>query len=484
MRDLCGRIGVEMARNLAYNQQPLTTAKMFTASWTERDEAILVELLNRKIKEMRFEIKKAESPYARNKLRHTREEYRKLLDKIERGDYDPDILAAELKTHHDYNKQIDDKRNKKLGKYADAYADVDFDFGTYFSKARYFGAGLPIIMIVLLLLFVAVILSSVYLTSAQLETVEYQLSLDSRVTLTSIGYFKLESGPNDFNVPNDGKWPKGSFTYPEQALEYGEVFKDQDSFQPNKVLLHDDLGMNAIDITVVDVIKALFRTQLFSQNRVDVIENLDAMQGYSWYYMRYIRDRAEDIEIVKGEDGKYNMVAIVKRIATFGTIYSLVLMILACAVELFINIGRLFSYTSRRVHFFPILIVICGIATLIFPAFLEIEALTGEALTTAFTNYFTVFWADFVNGASMITFNMFFAILLAIPMVMSFMPLFFKNRPAKTVAFVPKGNKPHTYAGNKVPTKPGQPGATRVPQRGPIAVAGSKPGYSPRYPSR
>lgn len=203
-----------MARNLGYNQQPIATAKMFTASWTERDEAILVELLTRKIKEMRFEIKKVESPYAKNKLRRTREEYKKLLDKVERGDYDPDILAAELKTHHDYNKQERDKRNTKLGKYVDGYADVDFDFATYFSKSRYFGAGLPIIMIVLLVLFLAVILSSVYLTGEQLEAVEYQLSLDSRITLTSVAYFKLESGNNDFNVPNDGKWPSGSYTYP------------------------------------------------------------------------------------------------------------------------------------------------------------------------------------------------------------------------------------------------------------------------------
>lgn len=473
-----------MGKAQGYNQQPLTTAKMFTASWTERDEAILVELLNRKIKEMRFEIKKVETPYAKNKLRKTRTEYRELLEKIERGDYDPDILAAELKTHHDYNQQDRDKRNKKLGKYVDAYADVDFDFQTYFSKSRYFGAGLPIIMMILLIVFVAVILSSVYLSTEQITLIESQISLSSRLSLTSINYMKVQAGPNDFYVVNDGKWPKGSFTYPEQALEYGEVYEDEDAFAPTKVYLNGDLGMNAIDITVFDIIKALFRTELFSQNRVDFIENLDAMQGYSWYYIRYIRDRADDIEIVKGEDGNYNNVAIVKRIATFGTIYSLVLMILAAVVELFINIGRLFSYTSRKVHFFPILIVLCGIATLIFPAFLEIASLSSADISLALNNYFTVLWQDFANGQSMLSFNMLFAILLAVPMLMSFLPLFFKNRPAKTVAYVPKGNKPHTYAGDRVPTRPGQPGASKLPKRGPVAVAGTKSGYSARYPGR
>ena len=68
-------------------QAPLTTSKMFTASWTERDEAVLVELLKRKIKELKYDMRECDSPYAKAKLRSKREEYKRLLDKVERSDY-------------------------------------------------------------------------------------------------------------------------------------------------------------------------------------------------------------------------------------------------------------------------------------------------------------------------------------------------------------------------------------------------------------
>ena len=67
-------------------QAPLATNKMFTAKWTERDEAVLVDLLKRKIHEIKWEIRESDSPYTRAKLRKTRAEYKKLLDKEERGD--------------------------------------------------------------------------------------------------------------------------------------------------------------------------------------------------------------------------------------------------------------------------------------------------------------------------------------------------------------------------------------------------------------
>ena len=101
-------------------QSPLTTSKMFTASWTERDEAVLVELLKRKIKELKYDMKECDSPYARAKLRSKREEYKRLLDKVERSDYDPNILAAELKTHSQNNAVQRSKKDKKLGRYWEA----------------------------------------------------------------------------------------------------------------------------------------------------------------------------------------------------------------------------------------------------------------------------------------------------------------------------------------------------------------------------
>ena len=148
------------------------------------------------------------------------------------------------------------------------------------------------------------------------------------------------------------------------------------------------------------------------------------------------------------------------------------------------NIGRLFSYTSRRVHVLPFLILLFGALTLLCPAFLEIQDLTADAVSTALSNYFTFYWQDFTYGESMITFNLFFAILLVIPLLIAFMPLFFRNRAAKTIAYVPKGNRAHTYAGDTAPTKAGQPGQRRVKGKGKVAKAGSRSGYSPKYPAR
>ena len=123
---------------------------MFTAKWTERDEAVLVELLRRKIAEIKWDMRECDSPYARAKLKSKREEYKHLLRKIESGNYDSNILANELRTHAEFNQIARDKREKALGKYVDAYSDVNFDFENYFGKTRYFGAGLPIVMMILM----------------------------------------------------------------------------------------------------------------------------------------------------------------------------------------------------------------------------------------------------------------------------------------------------------------------------------------------
>ena len=138
------------------------------------------------------------------------------------------------------------------------------------------------------------------------------------------------------------------------------------------VWLYEDLQMTSINITVFDVIKAWFRTPMLSENRIDVIENLDSMQGTSWYYVRFMRDRANNIAIEKDEDGNYNALNIVRHIATYGTIVFLILTLVLCVIELVFDIGRLFSYTSRRVHVVPILILICMALSFICPAFLDL----------------------------------------------------------------------------------------------------------------
>ena len=343
-------------------QAPLATNKMFTAKWTERDEAVLVDLLKRKIHEIKWEIRDSDSPYARAKLRRTRTEYKKLLEKVERGDYDANILAAEMKTHSEYNTVQRQKREKALGRYADAYAGIDFDFESYFSKTRYFGAACPLVMLVLtILLLVALFLSS-FLSADMINSVNesfYDMT-GIRLSLTSIGYIRLGPNEMDFEVPNDGNWPSGTFTNPAEATPQGQRWEDKENnIYPDTVWLFENLGMDTIDITVYDVIKALFRTPMMSENRIDVIENLDEMQGPSWYYVRFIRDRADDIVIERDENGDLNGLNIVRHIATYGTIVFLILTIILAAIEVIMNIGRLFSYTSRRLHALPIFILLC-----------------------------------------------------------------------------------------------------------------------------
>ena len=432
--------------------------------------------------------RECDSPYARAKLRSKREEYKRLLDKVERSDYDPNILAAELKTHSQYNAVERSKKEKKLGRYADAYSDVNFDFESYFNRTRYFGAGAPIISIILIVAFLAVMLLSVFMSLGDISNLESNLQFgDMNVSLTSVAYIKLGPNEMDFQVKNDGNWPQGTWAYDAVKLEQGDLYYDASYDTPDMVYLYKDLGMTSISITTLDIIKALFRTPMLAEDKIDIIEDQESMQGASWYYIRFMRDNQEDIAIEKGEDGNYDSVNIIKHIATYGTIIFLVAMILLCVVEIIINVGRLFSYTSRRIHVIPLLILIFGILTLLCPAFLDLTTIEDGAIGDAFNNYFVTDWDTFINeGPGNIAFNVLFAVLLVIPLVVTLLPLFFRNRAAKTVAYVPKGNKKHTYAGQDKPTKAGQPGDKKALKRtqGKVAKAGSRAPSSARLPAR
>ena len=474
-------------------QAPLTTSKMFTASWTERDEAVLVELLKRKIKELKYDMRECDSPYAKAKLRSKREEYKRLLDKVERSDYDPNILAAELKTHSQYNAVERSKKEKKLGRYADAYSDVNFDFESYFNKTRYFGAIAPILSIILILAFLIIALLPMFPISTQdLETFDTYLSFgDSRMSLSSVAYIKLGENELDFQVLNNGQWPKGTWMNEEQRLQQDEKYIDKNYDTPETVWLYKDLGMTSIDITTLDLVKALFRTPMFSEQRLDAVEDMEFMeqgdQASGWYYIRFMLNRSDDIAIEKGEDGNYDSVKIIKHIATYGTIIFFVITLILCIVEILLNIGRLFSYTSRRIHVIPLLILIFALLTMLCPALLEITTIEDGAIGDAFKNYFTLSWEDALyNPEITVVANIFFVILLVLPLITVLIPLLFKNRQAKTIAYVPKGNKKHVYQGQDKPTKAGQPGDKKAHKRtkGKIAKAGSRSPSSSRFPAR
>ncbi|NLO63777.1 MAG: hypothetical protein GX095_00860 [Clostridiales bacterium] len=441
-------------------QKPLSNAKIFSATWTEKDEALLIDLLNRKINEIKFDIREAESPYIKARLRAKRKEYKAILAKVITGDYNSNVIAAELASAKlalasERNKQV-----KSLGKYADRYSEVDFDFKTFFGKTRYYGAGLPFFMVLILAFMACFMLISFILPAATINSIEDSISSDIKLSVTSIAYIRLGPGEQDFRVPNDGNWPKGTYQTPNDYLPNGVEYKAPDGTVPEYVFLYADLKMVSIDITAVDMLKAVFRMPMFSRNRVDFIENLDQMQGRSWYYIRFMNaeNRLNSMEIVKDASGKYDWTAIVRYIATNGAVVCLWVTVILCLAELILCVFRMFTYTSRRLHVIPILILLFGLLTMIMPAFAEVEALNGDGILSALTGYFTPYFDDFLAESSLqIIINLLYLIVLvAVPILLILLPLVMHNRQPKPITFVPKGNRPHIYGPNELPVKPGQ----------------------------
>lgn len=454
---------------------------MFNAKWTERDEAVFVDLLHRKIGELKYDIKYAESPSEKAHLRSLRVRYQVMLEKVKNGDYNPHILASEMASATVYNQstQVVTKERVSNDRYADSYADINFDYDKYFAKTRYYGTAVPLISLILVAVFLFLTLCGTFLSTETVDAYNYMFSASStRVTLDSIGYFKIAAGETDFLVPNDGDWPSGTFANEEESIAYGTIYLDANGNAPDYVYLAEDLGMNTINITVVEVIRAVFRMSFLSSTRLDYIEDLESMEGRSWYYYKYISTREDSLTIEKDENGDYDAAAIVRVIATYGTIISLCLMIIFAFIEIFMNIGRLFSFTTRKLHKMPFMILLCGLFTLLLPAFLELQVFDSANITASLSNYFTMYWIVFVDASfestATVVFNLFFALYLIIPLVVMILPKFFHNRVKKVIRFVPKGNKAHTYAGQTMPTKAGDPIPTMIDPKAKKSNKGNK----------
>ncbi|MFI3228795.1 MAG: hypothetical protein R3Y23_01340 [Bacillota bacterium] len=448
-------------------QNKITQHQMFNASWTERDEAVLIDLLHRKIGELKYEIKDAESPMERHHLHGLRDRYKAMYRKVKSGDYDNNILAAELASAKVYRQGLSTSAKSKSGasndRYADSYADINFDYDKYFAKSRYYGTSVPLISLILIGVFLFLAVCGSFLTTDVLDAFSYQLEFnsDSRLTLDSIAYFKISEGEDDFYVPNDGDWPSGTFTNEEEAIAYGTLYVDESGKTPDYVYLAADLGMNTINVSTIEVIRAVFRMSFLSDTRLDFIEDLESMDGRSWYYYKYISTNEDNLVFEKDINGDYDWAALVRIIATYGTIICLCLMIIFAIIELLMNIGRLFSFTTRRLHAMPILILITGALTLVLPALLEIEVLDMANISACFSNYFGTSWSTFITvsdtNTSTITFSLLFALYLIIPLVVLILPKLFHNKSKKLVRYVPKGNKPHTFPGQIHPTRAGDP---------------------------
>lgn len=469
-------------------KQPQRNASgRFTQSWTEHDEAVFLDLLKRKISELRWEIKSSDSPYVRARLRARRKEYRALLKKVEAGNYDSNFLAAEFRGGGKASRpaeagfNADRRRDKRLTRYIDSYDNMEFDFQGYFRKTRYFGTGLPFLMLLLTVALLFVMIGGAILPAGTLGTTLSDASDNADIRFSVFGtyYFKLDDRNNNFRVLNNGDWPDAVFLDPQQAIADGEIYTDKNGNTPEYVYLYTDLGMAAIEFDTLDVVKAVFRTPLFSSTRFDLVEDLKVMQGKSWYYIATMLYRSDDIQIVKDENGKYDTASIVRYVTTYGMPYFLSFALLFCIVELIINITRMFSYTGRRIHVMPILILICLACAMLCPPLMTIDTLSGDRVSEVFSEYFTLYWSEALLLDTQSVFSLIFALWMIVPVLLAILPVLFRNRDYKQVYHVPKGNKPHTFPGQTQPTN-----FNKKPKKGaaPGVARGSQPGYTSRLP--
>lgn len=457
-------------------QRQLANHKLFNSNWTERDEAVYIDLLRRKIGELKHDIAQADSPYVKARLKNKRKEYKSLLLKVESGSYNSNVLAGEMAAYQRAKNQETYRyagNTGKAAKYVDSYEEINFDFDGYFRKTRYFGTALPAVLLVLTLILTFLLVFSMVMPASVTQSIDAAIGdvfgEDApRVSLAGPLYYKLKKG--DFSVPNNGKWPNAIYAQPESALEYGKVFTDADGATPEMVDLFSDLGMVALVISMEDIAKGTFYTPLLQKYQLTALEDAlfpdDSSRG-SWYQRFFIAGRIDDLEIKKDENGQWNAVNILNNLGTYGAIICALIVLACCVVELILCVIRLFTYTSRRLHAIPIILFLSLVLMLILPVFGTIPALDNASLSQAFSNYFSFNTADFLaSDTATFSVNIVYLILAGFALIMIFVPRMFKNRAFKTVTHVPKGNRAHTFPGQTQPTKPG-----RVPPPAPAAGA-------------
>ncbi|MDR3186387.1 MAG: hypothetical protein LBU04_06240 [Christensenellaceae bacterium] len=436
-------------------KKQLTKHDQFNARWTERDEAIFIDLLKRKIGELKFEIHKATSPYIRARLKTRRNEYKSILAKVETGVYNGDLLAMQMSAYQHAKSQETAKYDMKIGKvgkYVDAYEDISFDFDTYFRSSRYFGSSLPIISLILMILFTAILLFSLVFPVDTVKDLEGRISTvleeyeAPRLMPSTIIYYKL-SEERDFLYINDGKWPEGTYAQDALVAEYGTPYT-VNGVVPEAVYLYKDLKMTSVNITGADVAKAVFFTPLLQKYKVDLIENVllqDPKTVDSWYYRLFISNRSESLKIQRDENGKWSATNIINNLATYAVIVFFFLAIICCVLEIIFTVMRMFSYTSRRLHIIPILLLISLVMLVICPIFAVIPGLDNATLTAEFKSYFTLTWNTFIEDTGTGSLGANFLLLATAGLILIYLllPRLFKNKAFKTPTFVPKGNRPH-----------------------------------------
>ena len=251
-------------------------------------------------------------------------------------------------------------------KYINSYEDMDFDYEAYFRKTRYYGAFLPIIMTIITIILIAFFLIGAFLP----RDFSHSFYDSSGLKIDTLFYFKLGRNELDYRIDNTGDWPDGDWRVQDkkqQRLTYGEPYIDPETQEaPEHVYLYSDLGLRTININTFDIVKAWFYTKMLASVRLDFLEDRAPFQGISWFYTKYMHSAEENIAYLRNEDGSFDFSILIKSRRLWHDIkryYSV------CALGgiLVINIGRIFSYTSRRLHILHFLC--CSSAcTVILPA--------------------------------------------------------------------------------------------------------------------
>ncbi|HOO22686.1 MAG TPA: hypothetical protein PKY53_03295 [Clostridia bacterium] len=405
--------------------------------WNERDDAALVLLLKKKIREMDISIRESDTPYERSRLKETKRHYKEMLRKVETGVYNGDIIFAELQAAAALRGEQQGKMEffSKAGngrKYVNSYMDMDFDYESAFRRTRYFGFALPFFMLLFAAIFIFVFVAGFLPASVKETAVEYGFNPHAMFT------YKL-SDTFDIEVPNDGNWPTG--TWENEAPERKE-YKDLHGQTPDTVKLYGDLGMTSIDVTAFDIIKAWFRTPMLEKTRLDFIEDVSYFQGSSYYYLCFLSgDKMDDLVIKKDADGNFDFSVIIRHIGTYGTIMFILVAFILGVINLISIIIRMFTYTTRKCHVLDILCFVFSLLLFLCPALASIE---GTEIGAAFSNYFMSL-TDIDGFLASPDTTVGIGILTLIPAACSLLniilPKIFRNKLKKRVTFVPRGNK-------------------------------------------
>ncbi len=420
--------------------------------WNERDDAALCLILKKKIQETTVGMRECNTPYERSRLKSQKDHFKEMLHKVESGSYNGDIIFGEMKAaamlHSNETATFNYRSTTKGAKdYLNSYTDTDFDYESALRKKRYYGFSLPLILMILSVLIIAVFATTAFVPAKLREDMHKDTNLDA------LFIYRL-SEDSDISITNDGNWPSG--TYGKDADGYaiepqvqGEPYADEYGNKPATVLLFKDIGMQTIDISTFDVVKAWFSTPMLKKVRLDFLEDNKLFQGTSYYYKCYMEgDKASSYKITKDENGNLDISSIFRYVGVYGTIYCVILAVIFAILGIIMNFFRIFRYTSRKPHFTSwIGFIFCFIA-LICPALADVDSM---AILPAISNYFNAFLnstAFLAEPTSTAGVSLLFLVPLALNLVLMILPKFFRNRFKKIPRFVPKGNENRLRTGD------------------------------------